>query len=172
MRIILTGDKGMGKTTVCRRVIEIARKRGLGCVGTITSQQGDDLLVEDISTGEKRLLAVVAGSREIPDGILSCHFLFSREGIEFGRRALRKEGDLLIIDEFGRLELTGRGFDNALAAFKNHRNSILVVRDILKDELLEELEGVDLRVVEITERNREEAPQEIVELVCGDLNAH
>jgi len=172
MRIILTGNRGVGKTTVCRRVIEIARKKGLSCVGTITSQQGEDLLVEDISTGERRLLAVVTGSKEIPDGIPSCHFLFSREGIEFGRGALRKEGALLIIDEFGRLELTGRGFDNALAAFKKHRSAILVVRDILKDELLEKLDGVDLRVVEITERNREEAPREIFELACGDVNAH
>lgn len=164
MRIVLAGKKGIGKTTVCRKVIEIARGMGLSCVGTITSQQGDELMVEDIATGEKRLLAAVAGSREIPGGIPHCHFVFSPEGIEFGKRALARNGDLLIIDEFGRLELKGVGLDNALDEFKRHDSAILVIQDTLKEELLPGLGGVDLRVVDVTEQNRDELAGLIAEL--------
>ncbi|MEM2890371.1 MAG: nucleoside-triphosphatase [Candidatus Hadarchaeum sp.] len=175
MRVILAGEKGVGKTTICRKIVEIAAGKGLICAGTITSQQGDELVVEDIATGEKRLLAAVAGSREIKGGIPHCHFIFSPEGIEFGKRALTRSGDLLIIDEFGKLELMGRGFDNALFAFKQHSNAILVIQDTLKAKLLLELDGVDFKVVEVTEENREELPRLIVDLMeksSRDLNAH
>ncbi|MGQ9788867.1 MAG: nucleoside-triphosphatase [Candidatus Hadarchaeaceae archaeon] len=174
MRIILTGKKGVGKTTVCRRVIEIAREMGLKSVGTITSQQGDELIVEDIDTGEKSLLAAVANSREIPGGIPHCHFIFSPEGIEFGKRALIKDGDLLVIDEFGRLELRGIGFSNALDAFKRHGNAILVIQDTLKEQLLLELRGTDLQVIDVTEQNREKLAKLIIELAgefSGGRNA-
>lgn len=164
MRVILAGKKGIGKTTVCRKVIEIARRMGLSCVGTITSQQGDELIVEDIATGEKRLLAAVAGSREIPGGIPHCHFIFSPEGIEFGKRALARDGDLLIIDEFGRLELKEVGLGNALDEFSRRSSAILVIQDTLKEELLPGLDGVDLRVVDVTEQNRDELAGLIVEL--------
>ncbi|MGC8816721.1 MAG: nucleoside-triphosphatase [Candidatus Hadarchaeum sp.] len=168
MRIVLVGAKGVGKTTICRKVVEMARRRGLRCVGTITSQQGDDLLVEDVATGEKKLLAAVAGSHKVPGGIPHCHFVFSPEGIEFGKRALSKRGDLLVIDEFGKLELMGKGFDNALEAFKRHGRAVLAAQDTLKDRLLQELDGVEFKVVEATEQNREELPQAII----GCLDAH
>lgn len=165
MRIILVGGKGVGKTTVCRKIIEIANEMGLSCVGTITSQQEDELAVEDIATGEKRLLAAVVGSREIPGGIPHCHFVFSPEGMEFGKRALARDGNLLIIDEFGKLELMGRGFDNALQAFKRHGNAILVIQDTLKEQLLPQLDGVDLKVVDVTRKNRDGLPELIIEFV-------
>ncbi|MEM3452417.1 MAG: nucleoside-triphosphatase [Candidatus Hadarchaeum sp.] len=175
MRVILAGEKGVGKTTICRKIIEIAAEMRLICAGTITSQQGDELVVEDIASGDKKLLAAVTGSREIPGGIPHCHFVFSPEGIDFGKRALGKKGDLMIIDEFGKLELMGRGFDNALETFKQHDNVILVVQDTLKDRLLRELDGIDFKVVEVTEENREELPRLLVDLMGKfqvDVDAH
>jgi len=166
MRILLIGEKGAGKTTVCRKIIGIAGEKRCRCSGVISSQQGDGLVVEDVSTGERKLLAASADSDPVLDGIRLCSFVFSREGIEFGKRAIAKGGDLLIIDELGKLELGGKGFDNALSVFASRdKNSILVIRDKLKAEVLAKLGGVDFKTVEVTALNREST----LSLVLGML---
>ena len=160
MRIILTGEKGVGKTTTCKKIIELAREEGLTCCGVITSQEKEDLVVEDLSTGEKRLLATGAGDKRISNGISLCSFVFSKKGIEFGKKALGKKGDLLTIDEIGKLELGGEGFNNAISAFKSKRNknSILVVRDTLKKDVLRKLDTCNFKTIKVTRRNREDIP--------------
>jgi len=160
MKILLTGETGIGKTTVCKKIIKLARENGLTCCGVITSQERNALIAEDISTGEKKLLAAEAGDKRISKGIPLCSFVFSKKGIEFGKKALRKKGDLLIIDEFGKLELGGKGFNNAISAFKSKRNknSILATRDTLKNDVSKKLDTCNFKTIKVTKRNREDIP--------------
>jgi len=163
MRILLTGEKGVGKTTACKKIIELAREKGLTCCGVITSQEKNELIVKDISTGEKKLLAARPGDKRISNGISLCSFVFSKKGIEFGKKALMKKGDLLIIDEIGKLELGGKGFNTAISAFKSkmNKNSILVVRDTLKNDVSKKLDTCEFKTIKVTKRNREDIPMRI-----------
>lgn len=167
MRILLTGKIGIGKTTVCKKIVEIAKKNGLNCCGVLTQRLEDkgktaELIVEDISTGERKILASRINDEEISNGIISCNFIFNREAIEFGKKALSKKGDLLVIDEIGNLELEGKGFNNAICAFqsKKNKNSILVVRSKLKKAVSAKLD-CNFKMIEVNKDNREEVPTTI-----------
>lgn len=168
MRILLTGKIGIGKTSVCEKIVERAKKNGFTCCGVLTRRLEEGggntgLLVEDISTGNKKVLAHRITDGKIPKGIRFCNFIFIESAIEFAKKALFKRGDLLVIDEFGYLELEGRGFKNALLAFKSeiNKNSILVVRNELKEEV-SKLLGCDFKVFEVNQKNREELPEVIL----------
>jgi nucleoside-triphosphatase len=169
MRILLTGRPGLGKTTVCSRVVEIARERGLTCCGLLTHQsrkekEAASLIVEDLSTGERRVLAKKRGDMDGGEGVISCSFIFDRDSIEFGKRALEKDGDLLVIDEVGNLEIRGEGFTNAMDAFSSRGNSILVVRSELGEIISERLK-CSFREVKIGEKNRDDLPEAIFDMM-------
>ena len=56
MVIIVTGAIGIGKTTVCRKLIEIVRNRGYTCGGILTYKAPDKgIIIEDIQSGESIL---------------------------------------------------------------------------------------------------------------------
>ena len=61
MKILLTGEIGAGKTTICEKIVEGARNRGIACTGILTrylKENGNVVLqVKDLSNGEKRVLA-------------------------------------------------------------------------------------------------------------------
>lgn len=165
MRILLTGQPGLGKTTVCNRIVEIARERGLKCCGVLTHQlrRGKEtvtLIVEDLSTGDRRVLAKKRGTVDEGEGVISCSFIFDRDSIEFGNRALERNGDLLVIDEVGNLEINGEGFTNAMTAFSSMENSILVVRSELSEVISERLK-CSFSKVKMDEKNRDDLPERI-----------
>ncbi len=170
MRILLTGEIGIGKTSVCKEIVEEAKKNGFTCCGVLTHRLEDKgkttgLVVEDVSTGEKKILASRINGK-ISDGIFLCNFIFNREAIKFGEKALSKKGDLLVTDEFGKLELEGKGFKNAICAFKSrkNKNSILVVRSELKKSVSARL-GCNFKKIEVNENNREELPRTIFNML-------
>jgi len=177
MRILLTGQPGWGKTTVCSRMVRIAREKGLTCCGVLTHQsmrgkEAASLIVEDLSTGERRVLAKKRGRMESGEGVISCSFIFDRNSIEFGKRALERDGDLLVIDEVGNLEMEGEGFTNAMDAFSSRENSILVVRSELREVISGRL-NCSFREVKIDEKNRGGLPVVIFGMIFtkGDAGA-
>jgi nucleoside-triphosphatase len=172
MRVLLTGRPGSGKTTVCTRVVDIARKRGLTCCGVLTHQlrRGEEsasLIVEDLSTREKRILARKREDMDGGEGVISCSFIFDRDGIEFGKRALERGGDLLVIDEVGNLEINGEGFTNAMDAFSSRENSILAVRSELSEIISQRLK-CGFRELEIEEKTRDDLPEAIFDMMFNN----
>jgi nucleoside-triphosphatase THEP1 len=118
-------------------------------------------MVRDLSNGE---IQVLAYKKQINNqgnkrGIPFCNFLFTRKGINFAKKALTKPSDLLIIDEFGPLELSGKGITNALAAFASEQNTnaILIVRKELIETVLTLLK-CDGEIIEVTQKNRDRLP--------------
>jgi nucleoside-triphosphatase len=169
MRILLTGRPGSGKTTMCSRVLEIARERGLACCGVITHQSGRgkeaaSLIVEDLSTRETRILAKKRRDLDGGEGVISCSFIFDRGSIEFGKKALERGGDLLVIDEVGNLEINGEGFTNAIDAFSSKENSILAVRSELSEIISQRLK-CSFREIRIEEKTRDDLPETIFDMM-------
>ena len=134
--LIVTGERGSGKSFYCRKRVEDARRDGLKVAGLLSValfSQGEKvgIEIEDLSSGERQLLASISPdpSRRIRLG----PWHFDERAIEWANQVLELAlpCDLLVVDEIGILE-----FDQAngfLAAFDIldhgvYRLALVVVR--------------------------------------------
>jgi len=162
MLTIVTGATGIGKTTVCRRFIEIARSRGYVCGGILTYKSADeDIIIEDIESGVTETLASIDN---VYHGLHTAKYFFNPRGIDFGIRAIDKGASMaiLIVDEIGHLELRGEGFTKVPELIKagKAKECVLVIRKELLPDFLPLLPPAPL-VFETTINNRNQLPQKI-----------
>lgn len=167
MKVIVTGDIGIGKTTLCERVQHMARVKGWSCGGLITrkiEREGEILGIRavDLSDHKDALLASV---KKDFGGPTTGRYHFDPKGIRFGNRAIQKgiSSDLLIVDEVGALEADGEGFTKGLKKLESKRvtNAIIVVRKDMLPEVTPLLK--DVTHVEVTEENRNDLPQKLLD---------
>ncbi len=113
--VLWTGPKHHGKTTAATELVRRARSEGHAVAGLLAPSlwEGGRLAGFDgidVATGERRPLARCAAVGEERVGA----FTFSEGGLAFGRAALAPEAtgkaDLVVVDEFGPLELRGAGW--------------------------------------------------------------
>ena len=162
MIIVVTGDIGIGKTTVCRKLIEILRNEGHTCGGILTYKTADKvIIIEDIQSGEKEVLASI---KNVYLGPRTPKYFFNPKAIEFGIRAIDRgsSSDILFGDEIGYLELRGGGFIEILELIKAEKvkDSILVIRKELHSAFSARLGSRPL-ILETTSNNRNELPEKI-----------
>jgi len=162
MLIIVTGAIGIGKTTVCKKVIEQVRGQGYSCGGVSTCKAPDaGIIIEDVQTGKKETLA---GISNIYHGPHTKKYFFNPEGIDFGIQAIDGgvSSDILLVDEVGPLELRGEGFVRVieLVSTGEVKNCIMVIRKELLSAFLAQL-GATPFVFETTAANRNHLPGEI-----------
>jgi nucleoside-triphosphatase THEP1 len=170
--ILLTGARGIGKSTVCQRLVALWRERGGVPAGLITRTVGPERYLVDVATGEERLLAAedtaLAGPRR-------GKFSFSEEALVWGnevvRRAVAGPADLVLLDEVGPLELVkGAGFLPALEALLgSEQDALVVVRPGLLEQVQAMATGRTMRVAEVTVREREVLPGHIARLLTEPL---
>jgi nucleoside-triphosphatase THEP1 len=136
---VLTGERGAGKTTHCRALVEQARASGWDVAGLLSpaifeNEVKTGILTQDLRTGESRPLAVLAtqspfATHHLPLG----QWLFDPSVITWGNQILqsRQSCDLFIVDELGPLELfRGEGWVNAFDALRQarYRLGVVVIR--------------------------------------------
>lgn len=140
---IVTGDKDSGKSTTLERIVTRLTNEGIAVGGIIqrkvmksSVRHGYDLY--DILSQQ----SVPLCRTDAPDkGITAGPFKFYPEGIRFGLDALsisKFNGcDIVIIDEVGPLELTGKGWSGPLSENLNKFSGILliVIRESLVDDI-------------------------------------
>jgi len=170
MVIIVTGNTGIGKTTVCRKLIEIVRNRGYTCGGILTYKAADKgIIIEDIQSGEKETLASINNGYHAPH---TAKYVFNPKGIDFGIQAIDKgtSAAILVVDEIGHLELKGEGFVKILELLRTGKvkNCVLVIRKELLSAFLPQL-NTESSVFETTLDNRDQLPQEIGKLLAEKL---
>ena len=86
MLIIVTGSIGIGKTTVCRKILHIIQGQGYTCGGIVTYKAPDNsIIVEDVQSGEKEILASIDS---IYQGPRTAKYYFNSKGIDFGIKAI------------------------------------------------------------------------------------
>jgi nucleoside-triphosphatase THEP1 len=141
--LIITGAQGEGKSNLAEALAKSLREAGFSLGGIHASgfwdggrRSGFD--ITDLGTGERRPLCRMQG----PAGWQSQGpFRFSPDGLDFGLRALaealRRDADVIFVDEVGPLELRGRGWAGALdvLAWRRRRPMVWVVRQGLVDEV-------------------------------------
>jgi nucleoside-triphosphatase THEP1 len=132
---VLSGPLGIGKTTACLQLADLARHRGLDCAGLVCPARfegprkvGIDVL--DLRTGERRLLAE---ADDLPAELRTPGYRFDTSALAWGAEVLAAACpcDLLIVDEIGPLELErGQGWANALDLLRadSFKSAVVVVR--------------------------------------------
>ena len=152
--ILITGEKHVGKTTLLKYVLPYLTGE---VYGVISESFDIGYWAEDIVTGERMVLA----STE-PGGIKVRGYYFRPKALRFVEKALEREGDLLIYDEIGHLEIEGH-----LDLFSHlHDRSILIVKESVLDAFLEQVE--QYRIFTVTRENRDTVLNDLLAL-CDDL---
>ncbi len=141
---IITGTRGVGKSTFCRHLVNLAGQVGWQVSGVLSPavfENGQKIGIDviDLRTGEQRRLA---GPRQAGQpagtGLATQQWQFDADAVIWGNAVLQKAVpcDLLIVDELGPLEFEwGEGWPAGLAALDSgqYRWGVVVIRP----ELLE-----------------------------------
>jgi nucleoside-triphosphatase THEP1 len=168
--VVLVGPRGCGKTTVCTRLADAARARGLRVAGLVSPGTKEDpsgrcaRRVLDLATGEARPL----GRREPVQGRT---WQLDEESLAWGARAAAAHApgaDVFVVDEVGPLELAeGRGWSACVDLLANVPAALVVasVREECFAALRHRLDGASTRleVVHVTGANRDELPLVLLE---------
>ena len=108
--IIISGDKGSGKSTFLIDIVYLVQSEGFKVNGFVALHniESDAYLIKNVATNEEALIMQrVAGYEKRPD-----HFKISPEGVEKGltwiEEVLEQSPDIAVIDEIGGYELQGR----------------------------------------------------------------
>jgi len=179
---ILTGDVGVGKTTVCLKIIEQLRSRGIKVGGILTpallNEQGEKIGIQILNLESDEIRTLARKDVDLGGPRIGQYF-FDEEaltwGVEIVLGALRFHRNPTFIDEIGPLELLqGQGFAPILEDLPEtpkEINILMVVRRALLETLQERLSGQRTMVLEVNEANRNLIPMEIVSDLLHDEEA-
>jgi nucleoside-triphosphatase THEP1 len=170
--VLLTGERGVGKTHVCQQVVEQAVERGYRCAGVLSrpvlaGEEKVAIILVDVATNAEKTLAV---ADDAPGGVRWGRYRFVPATLEWGSELLSVATpcELLILDELGPLELTlGQGFVAALQVLEEGAFALamVVVRAELVDALREQLHHAEVRVVDVDPQSRGRLPGEMLSLL-------
>jgi nucleoside-triphosphatase THEP1 len=137
--VLWTGQKHSGKTTGAARLVNVARKEGFNIAGLLAPslyREGELLGFDALDLRNKT--RVPLARRETKSGKTG-RFKFFQNGLKLGNDALNAEAaktaDLIIIDEFGPLELNGRGWRKNVDSLIASSNALILL--VVRQELAE-----------------------------------
>jgi len=173
MNILLRGEIGVGKSTVCQRLAELAWRESRSLSGALERSLFDEtgrkmgIEVLDLASGERQVLARSDGDLGGPP---VGRYSFAADALAWRQAIIVSSppSDLLIIDELGPLELGEAGnlawVVAALQAGKT-KHSVIVVRSSLVDRLRQRLLGISFTLLSVSEANRDSLPLEIYRML-------
>lgn len=141
--ILWTGPRHSGKTTSAADLAQKAKSKGFQVAGLLapsiyTNGRLTGFDAVNIVTGDRMPLAE---RKQIKQTAEVGEFTFSKAGLKFGQNALDttsvKSADLIIVDEFGPLELAGNGWRKNVDSILSRTNILLLlaVRDQIIDKV-------------------------------------
>lgn len=134
--LVVTGWRGVGKTTYCQQLVDEYRKMGLKISGLLSparfeQKQKTGFFAHDLDSDETRLAASVVPG-EI-DGLRLGSWTFDPEIFAWGNHCLKQVvgSDMLVIDELGPLEFdlqTGWTASFEILRRKRYQLALVVIR--------------------------------------------
>jgi len=154
--IIITGNKGEGKTTKLKEVVDNLQYRNYSVIGFLApahfidgKRKAYDFV--DITSKESHLLCTADPTPEFQK---IGSFYFNYSAIKCGKELLRNiksENTIIVIDEIGPFEINGLVWDDSLMhLIKTTNNSIIItVRKKLLDEVIRKYNLENYSVINI-----------------------
>lgn len=147
--IIITGERGTGKTSLVKALVNRFRQaewqiRGVLSPAIFEEGQKTGIYIVNLATDEERALAVYHRKpAPVNAAFRPLHWDFLDSALTWGDRILAESVpcDLLIVDELGPLELIrGEGWQAGIQALnsRDYRLAILVMRPSLLENALEQ----------------------------------
>ncbi len=162
--IILTGEAGIGKTTIIERVLEKGNFDAGGFITGEIREQGRRVGFEIASlSGETGKLAHVAHSSRYKVGKYYVNIEdLERVGVDAIRRAT-EEKNLIVIDEIGKMELFSRSFRAAVRVALDSRKSVLASIMYQKNSFADGIKQLPhVQVFEVNKQNRNWLVDEVI----------
>lgn len=155
-RIILTGEKGAGKTTLCQHLVEQARELGMNVRGVISPaifEAGQKVGIGVVDLKDSRFRRLAYTHEHKTKGPATEGWAFAKEVVEWGNEVLKESTpcDLLIVDELGPLEFErGQGWLHGFAALDQgeYNLALVVIRPELTNQAL--ARWPDAEIIELT----------------------
>ncbi len=128
--IIIVGERGEGKTTFITRIVESLNAKKINYTGFYALGEG----AVNLRTGYNLVLLpqnkTMALSRRIAEcGTPQKSFEFNAEALKIGEKQLEnaKKGDVIIVDEIGRMELEGDAWFSSFSNVVQRKNNPIIV---------------------------------------------
>ncbi|MEE8390693.1 MAG: nucleoside-triphosphatase [Anaerolineae bacterium] len=170
--VILTGERNVGKTTVCRETVALAQARGYTCSGVLTLSYAKDVRdVLDVRSGHVRRLTLEPDT-DAPTVTLG-RFRFDPETLAWGNNVLAHAlpSHLFVVDELGPLEVErNEGWRVAFDLLRktNFTLALAVVRPELLEQVQLELPTDSTTVLTVNKHNRDDLPATFLEMLEGN----
>jgi nucleoside-triphosphatase len=163
MRLFLTGNPGVGKTTLICAIAE--RLKGITCAGFYTKEtrQGGLRTGFRIVTldGQEGFLASL-GTQKPTVGKYSVHVEEFESLVLTLLNPVSQRVDLYVIDEIGKMELFSRLFRTRMIELLAQPTNILATITKRGDGFIDQIKRrSDVEIIEVTPKNRDELPEEL-----------
>jgi nucleoside-triphosphatase len=156
--VLWTGEKHSGKTTSVTHLVNIVREEGFNVAGLLAPslyRDGELIGFDALDLRNKTRMPLARLSTKA--GRIG-RFEFLQDGLKLGNAALNakaiKSADLIVIDEFGPLELNGQGWRKNIDSLIASSNALilLVVRQELAESVRRLYAGLPSRRLDATEQ--------------------
>jgi nucleoside-triphosphatase len=164
MKLCLTGNPGVGKTTVIRAITQ--RLKNVSCAGFYTEeirQSGERTGFRIVTLDGQEATLASLGTRKPTVGKYSIHIE------EFEKLVLRyldtiaMPADLYVIDEIGKMELLSGRFRSKIIELLGQPINLLATLSKKGDGLVDRIKRqTDVEIIEVTRQNRDKLPEELL----------
>jgi nucleoside-triphosphatase len=163
MRLFLTGNPGVGKTTLIRAIVQ--RLEGIRCAGFYTEdtrQRGQRTGFRVVTLdGQKGILATVGGKKPTV-GKYSIHVETFEKLVLSQLDPITTPADLYVIDEIGKMELLSGQFRTRIVELLAQPTNLLATITKKANEFTDQLKRrSDIEIIEVTRKNRDELAEEL-----------
>ena len=163
MRLFLTGNPGVGKTTLICAIAK--RLKGITCAGFYTKEtrQGGQRTGFRIVTLNGREGSLASSGTQAPTvGKYSVHVEEFEKLVLPLLNPVTQRADLYVIDEIGKMELLSRSFRTQVIELLAQSTNLLATITKRGDGFIEQIKRrSDVEIIEVTRKNRDDLPEEL-----------
>ncbi len=178
LKIGISGTLGLGKTETLKRIIDMLDEEGISVGGMLTDPIFEDnrqvgFQVMDWQTKEKAVFAHLYINTSLNvDGYNVDLDAIEQVGVKAIERACIEE-DVVLVDEASKMMVKSDEFNHTVKkALDMDKPVILTFHKKSRNPLLQDVRRRDdIRILELTEINKELLPYKVVELIKGEITS-
>lgn len=158
---IVTGDIAAGKTSCIKNTIELLRQNSISASGILSPrlmEENQTIGYDIFDIANKTTTPFLRTKGDASQARIGKYFI-NPEGFNAGQEALHKQGaDIIVIDEIGKLELTGEGWSNSLKEVlaSGYKSILIAVRKEVLYEIIEVFNLAPVEILDLSEKPRNE----------------